>query len=61
MAYIDLHTNKERLLMIETARKNVESYTKKDIEKAKLSCTVQSLIGHNPNKKLQTNFESKRP
>ena len=36
--------------MIETVRKNFGSYAKKDIEKAKLSHTVQSMIGHPSNK-----------
>ena len=40
MSYIDLRTNKAGLVMIETVRKNFESYAKKEIEKAKLSCVV---------------------
>ena len=36
--------------MIEMVRKNFESYTKKEIEKSKLSCAVQSMIGHPLNK-----------
>ena len=49
MPYIDLRTNKAGLAMIETVRKNFYSYTKKEIEKAKLSRNVQSMIGHPPN------------
>ena len=36
--------------MIVTVRKNFESYVKKEIVKARLSCTVQSMIEHPPNK-----------
>jgi hypothetical protein len=49
MPYIDLRTKKVVLAMIETVRKNFESYAKKEIEKAKLSRNVQSMIGHPPN------------
>ena len=38
------------MAMIETVRKNFESCTKTEIEKAKLSCAVQSMIGHPSNK-----------
>ena len=34
MPYINLHTNKAGLVMIETVRKNFVSYAKKEIEKA---------------------------
>ena len=50
MLYIDLRNNKAGLAMIETLRKNFESYAKKDIEKDKLPCIVQSMIGHPSNK-----------
>ena len=40
MPYIDLHTNTAGLVMIKAVRKNLESYTKKEIEKATLSCTI---------------------
>ena len=36
--------------MIETVRRTFESYAKKEIEKAKLSCTIQSMIRHPSNK-----------
>ena len=49
MLYIDLHTNKAGLAMIETVYKTFESYAKKEIGTAKLSCTVQSMIGHPSN------------
>ena len=44
MLYINLRTNKSGLAMIEMVRKNFGSYAKKKIGKAKLSCTVQSMI-----------------
>ena len=50
MPYIDLRTDKAGLAMIETVRKNFESYAKKEIEKAKLSRTMQSMIGYSSNK-----------
>ena len=40
MLYIDRCKTKVGMAMVETVCKNVESYGKKDIEKAKLSCTV---------------------
>ena len=46
MPYIDLCTNKAGLAMIEMIRNNFESYAKKDIEKAKLSRAVQSMVRH---------------
>ena len=49
MLYIDLHTTKAGLMMIKPINKNFESYAKKEIEKAKFSCTVQSMIGHPSN------------
>ena len=60
MPYIDLRTYKAGLAMINTVRKNFESYAKKEIEKSKLSCTVQS-IGHPIERTLHTNRESQRP
>ena len=61
MPYIDLRTNKAGLAMINTVRKNFESYAKKEIEKAKLSRNVQSKIGHPIERTFQSNCESKRP
>ena len=49
MLYIDLHTTKAGLMMIKPINKNFESYAKKEIEKAKLSCTTQRMIGHPSN------------
>ena len=40
MSYIDLRTNTAGLALIEKVLKNLESHTKREIEKAKLSCTV---------------------
>jgi len=54
MPYIDLRTDKAGLAMIETVRKNFESYEKEEIEKAKLSRAVQSMVGH-----PQTNITNK--
>ena len=47
--YIDLRTNKAGVVMIETVRNNFGSYAKKEIEKAKLSRNLQSMIGHPSN------------
>ena len=44
MPYIDLHTTKTGVAMINTVRKNFESYAKRETEKAKLSCNVQSMV-----------------
>ena len=48
MPYVDLHDHKEGLVMIETAEKNFEGFTKREIEKAILARKVQSRIGHPP-------------
>ena len=40
MPYIDRRKDKVGMAMVETVCKNFESYGKKDIEKATLSCTV---------------------
>ena len=48
MSCIELHTKREGMAMIKPIRNNFESYTKKEIGKARLSCAVQSTIGHPP-------------
>ena len=50
MPYTNLRTNKAGLATIEMVSKNFESYAKKEVEKAKLSCTVQGMSGHPSNK-----------
>ena len=55
MPYIDMCDNKAGLTTIETIRKNFEYYAKKEIEKAELSHTVQSMIRH-PSRKHYTQF-----
>jgi len=46
MPYIDLREHQEGHVMLETVKKNMEGYTKKEIEKAELSRTVQRRTGH---------------
>jgi hypothetical protein len=46
MSYIDLREHQEGHIMLETVQKNMEGYTKREIEKAELSRTVQQRIGH---------------
>ena len=46
MPYIDLREHVEGLVMPETAEKNMEMFTKKEIERARLSRAVQVQIGH---------------
>ena len=53
MPYIDLLYNKDIICMIETAQKNFSGFTKKEIEKAQLSCTVQRIIGHPPDGRFE--------
>ena len=48
MPYIDLRTHKLGVALVETVRKNFSVFTKREIEKAKLSRVVQSIIGHPP-------------
>ena len=50
MPYIDMRQFKEGAIMIETVCKNFENFTKKEIEVAKLSRDIQSIIGHPPDK-----------
>ena len=59
MPHIDLRKNKVEIAMIETVRKNFEYYTKKNIENSKLSCTVQSMIGHPPNEHCKQSVSPK--
>ena len=46
MPYIDLREQDAGLVMIETVQKNLETFTKKEIERAELSRAVQQQIGH---------------
>ena len=46
MPYIDLHEQEERNVMIETMKKNLAGFTKKEIEKVKLPRVAQQRIGH---------------
>ena len=45
MPYIDLRTQHEGHVMIETAKNNIKGFTKKEVERAKLSRVVQRRIG----------------
>ena len=53
MPYIDLREQDEGLVMIETVKKNLESFTRKEIERADLSRTVQRRIGNPTDEKLK--------
>ena len=46
MPYIDLRDHAECLVILETVEKNMEMFTKKEIERARLSRAVQVQIGH---------------
>ena len=53
MPYIDLREQREGHVMIETVEKNMEGFTKKEIDRAELSRVVQRRIGHPTSKHLQ--------
>ena len=46
MSYIDLREHTEGLVMLETVEKNMEMFTKKEIEKAQLARVVQRRCAH---------------
>ena len=46
MSYIDLREHAEGLVMLETGEKNMEMFTKKEIERAQLARVVQRRTGH---------------
>ena len=46
--YIDMREWKEGFVMIQTFRKNIDKFTGKDIDKAKLSCKMQSMVANPP-------------
>ena len=46
MPYIDLREHAEGLVMLETVEKNMEMFTKREIEKAQEACAVQRRTAH---------------
>ena len=46
MPYIDLREHAEGLVMLETVEKNMEMFTKKEIERAQLARVVQRRCAH---------------
>ena len=46
MPYINLREHHKGNVMIETVKKNIAEFTKREVEKAKLSRVVQQRIGH---------------
>ena len=46
MPYIDLRDHSVGLVMLETVQKNMEIFTKKEIERAQLARVVQRRTGH---------------
>ena len=59
MPYINLCTTKAGLAMNNGVRKKFESCTKQEIEKAKLFCTIQSMIGHPSNQHYKQTVSQK--
>ena len=53
MPYTDLREHKEVISMIETVRKKFMGATRREIEKAIQSRTVQRRIGHPPDEKFK--------
>ena len=45
-SYIDLREHAEGLVMLETVEKNMEMFTKKEIERAQLARVVQRRCAH---------------
>ena len=59
MLYIDLREHAEGLVMCETVQKNMDMFTKKDIERAELARVVQRQLGHPTNEHMK-NIVSQR-
>ena len=59
MPYIDLREHTEGLVMLEAMEKNMEMFTKKEIERAQLARVVQRRTGH-PTDKHMKQIESQR-
>ena len=53
MSYIDLCEHAEDLVMLETMEKNMEMFTKEDIERAQLARVVQRRTGHPTNEHMK--------
>ena len=53
MPYIDLHEYSVGVIMIETAQKNFEGFTKKQVKKAILAREAQVMVAHPPDEKLK--------
>ena len=53
MPYIDLREYAEGLVMLETVEKNMEMFTKKEIERAQLARVVQRQTGHPTDKHMK--------
>merc|ERR1711966_286607 len=53
MPYIDLREHTEGLVMLETVEKNMEMFTKKEIEKAQLARVVQRRCAHTTDEHLR--------
>ena len=57
--YIDLHEHAQGLVMIETVAKNMEMFTKNEIERAELVCAVHRQIVHLTDKHLRNILSQK--
>ena len=53
MPYIDLRYNQEGIAMIKTVCKKFAGATKRETEKAYLTCTGQRKIGHPPDERFE--------
>ena len=53
MSYIDLQEHQESHVMIETMQKNMEIFTKKEIELAELVRAVKRQVGHPTDKHMK--------
>ena len=53
MPYIDLREQQSGHIMLETVKKNMAGFTKKEIAQAELSRVVQRQTGHPTSKHLQ--------
>ena len=53
MPYIDLREHAEGHIMLETVQKNMEMFTKKEIERVELARAVQRRIGHSTDEHMK--------
>ena len=53
MLYIYICEHKEAFAMVQTACKNFEGYTKKEVKKATFACQAQAMMGYPTDEKFK--------